>query len=110
MNTITLHLICIFLGIISACPVLLIKTYISNSNFNLFGLIGLLMFFYGIADLTFYYLIKNDISIVKFYPIVKLIEICIPVLIGIFYYKKKFKIINYIGLVLAFISIILIGR
>jgi len=108
MNATLLNIILILLGCISSCPVLLIKLFVTNPIFNIEELIPSLAFFHSAADYTFYYLLSNKISIAVFYPIIKLIEMMIPVLISIIYYKEQLKIINYVGIALAIIAIILI--
>jgi multidrug transporter EmrE-like cation transporter len=52
------------------------------------------------------YFIYKNISIAQFYPVVKMIEILVPVITGIIFYKEKLSYINYFGLFLTGIAII----
>ena len=43
-----------------------------------------------------------------FYPIIKLIEMIIPVIVSVMVYKTKINNVNYIGILLAIVAIICI--
>jgi multidrug transporter EmrE-like cation transporter len=43
-----------------------------------------------------------------FYPVIKLFEIFVPILVGIFLYKEKYNYYNYFGVLLAIVAIFLI--
>jgi multidrug transporter EmrE-like cation transporter len=43
-----------------------------------------------------------------FYPIIKIIEMIIPVIVSILVYKRKLNTVNYIGLLIAIIAIVCI--
>jgi multidrug transporter EmrE-like cation transporter len=109
MNLILENFLFIFLGLISAGPVILVKQY-TVAPFNFFLLVLALVVYYSLVVSFYYYFLSNKIALTGFYPIVKLIEMFVPVLIGIFYYNHNLKLINYVGLFCAILAIIFIEQ
>jgi len=104
-------LIYIILAVIAALPVILIKIFVSKHIFTSFS-IGLLIIklvtIYTFVTTGYLYFISNDISIAIFYPIIKCIEILIPIIFSVVVYKTKLNIINYIGIFFALMAIVCI--
>jgi len=105
------NILVIILAIFAALPVLVIKQFFANNIFtlipNLFLVLKLLILSIIIFG-GYSYFIYKDISIVKFYPVIKLIEILVPVAVAMICYKEKLKFINYIGLLLTVGAIVCI--
>jgi multidrug transporter EmrE-like cation transporter len=103
------NILAIILAIFAALPVIVIKQFF---NKKLFTLIPSLMLIFELLVLTiiifggYSYFIYKNISIAQFYPVVKMIEILVPVITGIIFYKEKLSYINYFGLFLTGIAII----
>jgi multidrug transporter EmrE-like cation transporter len=103
------NVICIILAFFSAFPVLLVRSFIGikyYSSLSIFSFIFELIFALIVVIAGYFYLIYKKISMATFYPIIKIIELLIPVAISILYYKDKLIPINYVGIVLSVISII----
>ena len=101
----------IFLAIFSALTVILIRLFIATNNFSFYSIlifIFKLIFVYSFVVVGYFYLIYKKISMATFYPIIKIIELLIPVSISVIYYKDKLIPINYIGIFLSLISIVCI--
>jgi len=101
----------IILGIISSLPVVLIKIFMSKNiitSFSIGLLIIELVILHGAADLGYVYFISQNISLAKFYPIIKCIELLIPIIFTVFAYGTKLNTINYIGILFALIAIVCI--
>jgi len=105
------NIISLILSVISALPIILVKSFMTTFIFNI-STISLLVielfFLYGSIILGYIYLLYRNVPLAKFYPIIKLIELLIPVAVGIIYYKAKLSPINYFGIFLAIAAIICI--
>ena len=104
-----INILCIILAVFSAFTVLLIKSFIYTYNYSflsIFIFIFELIIVWIVVIVGYFYLIYKKISMAKFYPIIKIVELLIPVSIGIIYYKEKLIPINYVGIVLSLVSII----
>jgi multidrug transporter EmrE-like cation transporter len=103
--------IILLVAILSALPVILVKNFVATKQDSF---ISILIFIIEIVVLEFliiisyFYFIIKKISMADFYPIIKLIEMLIPVIVSVLVYKDKINNINYIGLLLAIIAIICI--
>ena len=105
------HIVYIILAIFSALTVILIRLFIATNNFSFYSIlifIFKLIFVYSFVVVGYFYLIYKKISMATFYPIIKIIELLIPVSISVIYYKDKLIPINYIGIFLSLISIVCI--
>ena len=103
---------CFILAIFSALPVIVVRAFKKANKFNFLDILTLvieLIFLCSMVLMGYFYFIFNNISMAAFYPIVKIIELIIPVTISIIIYKDHILPINYIGIVLAIIAIICIG-
>jgi hypothetical protein len=103
---------CFILAIFSALPVIIIRAFKKANKFKLFDILTLvieLIFLCLMVFTGYFYFIFNNIAMADFYPIVKIIELIIPVVISIIIYKDHILPINYIGIVLAIIAIFCIG-
>jgi len=101
----------IILAIISALPVILIKIFMEErikSSASIGLLIIKLVLLYTSVDSGYIYFIYNKISIAKFYPIIKCIELLIPIIFTVTVYGTKLNIINYLGIFFALTAIICI--
>ena len=105
------NFICIILGIFSSLLILIIKSFMLIKNYSFFSIVITIFKILLVTLIVisgYVYFIYNNINMYIFYPIIKIIELLIPVIVSIFYYKAKPKLINYIGIILAIISIIFI--
>lgn len=101
----------IFLAIFSALSVILVKHFISKNiyNFNTISIFIIQILILTVIVISgYFYFILKDISMARFYPMIKIIELLIPVIIAILIYKTKIYPINIIGIILAIIAIICI--
>ena len=99
-------------GIISALPVILCQKFYKDNNYKFHRIIAIvvtLLILFIFINVIYFYSIFNNIKMGVFYPIIKLVEMFIPVIIGIFLYEEHYKIHNYIGFLLAFVAIYLIA-
>lgn len=103
------NILAIILAIFAALPVIVIKQFFNNKLFTLIPSIIVVFKLLILSIIIFggysYFLYKN-ISIAQFYPVVKMIEILVPVITGMVLYKEKLNYINYFGLLLTGIAII----
>ena len=100
-----------FAGIIAALPVILCKAYYVHNTFNFsLGFVLLLLILWSLSTLIYVYCIIKKIKLGVFYPIIKLFEILLPIIVGIFLYKEKYNYYNYFGVLLAIIAIYLITK
>jgi len=98
-----------FAGIIAALPVILCQAYYVHNKFNFsLGFVFLLLVLWSIITLIYIYCIIKKIKLGVFYPVIKLFEIFVPILVGIFLYKEKYNYYNYFGVLLAIVAIYLI--
>jgi len=102
---------CIILAIFSAASILIVKSFVVANQFTwksyLICIIKLIIV-WSVVIGGYFYLIFKNIAMAQFYPIIKIVELIIPVIVSILYYKAKLLPINYIGILLAFITIICI--
>ena len=112
MNLFFLSL-CVLGGIIAAMPVIICKQFYKENNFKYFRIIIFIIIIavlWGLLTSIYIYFIFNNIKMGIFFPIIKLIEIFIPIIISIIFYKDNYNIFNYFGFLTAFIAIILISQ
>jgi hypothetical protein len=105
------NFIAIIVAIISALPVIIINQFVVKNIFTrlqIFTISVELFFIYAVIIYSYFYFIFKKISLSQFFPMIKMIELVIPVIVGIILYKDKLNYINYFGLLLAIISIICI--
>jgi len=103
----------LFLAIASAFPVIIVRYFIEEKIYDIFTIIKIiiqLIFLYTFLNLGYIYLIFHKIPMAQFYPIIKLIELIIPIIYSIVFFKDKLIPINYVGIVLAIIAIICIEQ
>jgi drug/metabolite transporter (DMT)-like permease len=106
-----LWILYIILAVISASPVILIKMFMEKAHkspISIGLLIIKLVLLYTSVVSGYIYFIYNKISIAKFYPIIKCVELLIPIIFTVTVYGTKLNLINYIGILFAFIAIICI--
>lgn len=98
-----------FAGIIAALPVILCKVYYGNNTFK-FSLVFvmLMLVLWTVVTSIYIYCIIKKIKIGIFYSIIKLVEIFVPIIVGIFLYDEHYNYYNYCGFLLAIIAIYLI--
>jgi hypothetical protein len=98
-------------AIISAIPVILVKHLVATKEDSfmsiLFFIIEIIIIYFLII-LSYFYFITKKISMAIFYPIIKIVEMLIPVIVSVLIYKKKINTVNYIGLLLAIVAIVCI--
>jgi len=105
-------LLYVLLAVLSALPVILIKIFMSKqvtSSLYIGLLIIALVILYTCVDCGYAYFIYHKISIAKFYPILKCLELLIPIIFTIIVYGTKLKLINYFGILFALFAIICIN-
>ena len=103
------NIICIILAIFSALSVLLVRSFILIHNYSFFSILIFIfeiIFVWSVVISGYFYLIYRKIAMATFYPIIKIIELLIPIIVSIIYYKDKLIPINYVGIILSIISII----
>ena len=105
-----LYIIFIIGGIIASLPVVVCKVYYNNHSFyfslSFVLLIGIL---YSFVTFIYIYCVLQKIKMGVFNSIIKLIEIIIPILISIFFYKVKYSYYNYFGFLLDILAIYFIS-
>lgn len=91
----------LILAIFSAASVLIVRDFVAKNIYN-FKTISLFIIEILIVTIIviggYFYFILNKISMARFYPLVKIIELCIPVIAAILIYRAKMHPINYIGI------------
>jgi multidrug transporter EmrE-like cation transporter len=103
--------IILLVAILSALPVIIVKHFVASKEDSFFSILILIIeiiILYFLIVISYFYFIVKKISMADFYPIIKLIEMMIPVIVSVLVYKKKIHTINYIGLFLATIAIVCI--
>lgn len=98
-------------AIISAIPVILIKQFIATKQYSFISILIIIIeiiTLYFFITISYFYFITKKISMAIFYPIIKIIEMIVPIIVSILIYKNKLNNINYIGLFLAIIAIVCI--
>ena len=106
------NVLAILLAIVAAQPVILVKSHLNNiKNIttlqNVFFCIKLLLLTIVIYVGYGFFIYKN-ISLALFYPVVKTVEIMVPVIIGVVIYNEKLNMYNYLGLIFLLLGIICI--
>jgi len=100
------------LAIFSALPVIFVKQFMKKHDYSSFSIgffITLLVILYALTVYGYIFFIDKKISITTFYPVVKCIELLIPIIFAIIVYENKLQPINYFGIFLALISIVCIS-
>lgn len=109
-------ILCLIAGFIAALPVIICQYYFYNTNYKYPKYLRFLLFFsmiailWSVLTLLYLYFVFNNIAMGQFFPIIKIIEIFIPIIISISLYKDSYNIYNYMGFVSALIAIILISQ
>ena len=105
-----LYFVFIIGGIIAALPVIVCKIYYGFHPFY-FSLSFVLWIILLWTFVTFLYLycILQKIKMGVFYSIIKLVEIFVPILVSVFFYKDKYSYYNYFGFLLAMLAIYFIS-
>ena len=104
--------LCIISGIIAACPVLICKQFFKEHNFKYLRIIEFVLIItvlWTMLTLFYLYYIFKKINLGIFFPIIKLVEIFVPIILSILYFNENYNLYNYIGYLSAFIAIILIS-
>jgi len=106
------YILIIILAILSALPVIFVKQFMKKQDYSYFS-IGLfiieLVILYTSLVSGYIFFIYKKISITTFYPIIKCIELLIPIIFAIVVYETKLQPINYFGIFLAIIAIVCIS-
>lgn len=111
MNLLNFFL-CIISGIIAACPVLICKQFFKEKNFKyirIFEFVLIIAVLWTLLTIFYLYYIFNNINLGIFFPIIKLIEIFVPIILSILYFNDNYNFYNYLGYLCAFIAILLIS-
>jgi multidrug transporter EmrE-like cation transporter len=106
------YIMCLILAIFSAATVLIVRAFMVTKNYSFFSLVIFiieLIIVWVTVIIGYIYFIHNKIPMATFYPIIKIIELIIPVLVSVLYYKAQLIPINYVGIILAILAIICIG-
>lgn len=100
------YLLIIITAILSALGVILIKIYIKHKSKYLFLMASIcsiiVLYLYSIL------LKKNDLG--KIYTIIKISAILLVVMTGCMIFKEKITTKNKIGIALAIVAIVLLGK
>jgi multidrug transporter EmrE-like cation transporter len=102
--------LCSLGGIIATMPVLVCEQYVNQKSFTLITFILLLTLLWSLLTIIYLYFIFHKVEMGIFFPIIKLIEIFIPILVSILFYKDQYNKYNYFGFLTSFIAIILLSR
>jgi multidrug transporter EmrE-like cation transporter len=100
-------------AIISSIPVIIVKQFVST-NQNQYSFMSILIVLFELTILnilviiSYFYFITKKLSMAVFYPIIKIIEMIIPVIVSVLVYKRKLNTVNYIGLLIAIVAIVCI--
>jgi drug/metabolite transporter (DMT)-like permease len=100
---------CIVLAIFSALSVLIVQAFVIKRQYTWQSYaicLTQIFFVTSVVVYGYFYFIFKKISMAQFYPIIKIIELIIPVFASIFYYKAKLIPLNYLGIILAILAII----
>jgi multidrug transporter EmrE-like cation transporter len=109
------NVLAILLAIVAAQPVILVKSHLNNIKTiknittlqNVFFCIKLLLLTI-VVYVGYGFFIYKNISLAVFYPVVKTVEIMVPVIIGVVIYNEKLNMYNYLGLLFLLLGIICI--
>lgn len=107
-----IYLLYLFSGFVTSLPVLVCHEFYSDKNYDIEHILIFLFTIFTIwfiITLLLYYYTYNKIKIGEFYVIIKLLEVGFTIYISIYFYNEKYNIYNYIGLVFAFITLILVS-
>jgi multidrug transporter EmrE-like cation transporter len=98
-------------AIISSIPIIIVKQFVSTNQYSFMSIL-IVLFELTILNIlviiSYFYFITKKLSMTVFYPIIKIIEMMIPVIVGVLVYKRKLNTVNYIGLLIAIIAIVFI--
>jgi len=98
-------------GIISAIPVIICQEFYNGKNYSFYRILGFIAIIGILSFIIFgscYYYIYEKIKIGQFYPIIKIVETIVPIIISIYIYEQHYKLINYLGILVALVAIIMI--
>jgi len=102
------NLLAIIIALFAAATIIILKKYfhdkdfsIPHSSMTLVGLLLLTLIIFG----GYSYFLYHNVSIAQFYPVVKIIEIVVPIIAGVIFFKTKLNYVNYLGLLLIGIAI-----
>jgi len=98
-------------AIISSIPVIIVKQFVSTNQYSFMSILIVLIkltILNILVIISYFYFITKKLSMAVFYPIIKIIEMIIPVIVSILVYKRKLNTVNYIGLLIAIIAIVCI--
>jgi drug/metabolite transporter (DMT)-like permease len=101
--------VCIFLAIIGAGPVLLIRRFFAKKDFSIYSYILLITLLLTITIAIYslyYYLISSNINMIDFYPVTKTMEMLIPAMVSILVYGVKPKLFTYVGVTFSVLGVI----
>jgi multidrug transporter EmrE-like cation transporter len=87
---------------------IIIKYNSSDKITNKFYLPILAWFVYGISIISYVYVFKSG-NISTIYPIIKGLTIFLVILMGVFLFNEKLKIVDIISILLIFIAIFLLS-
>ena len=114
MNVIN-NIIAVLVAITAAQPVIVIKRYLNNvKNITDFSALQVTLMSIELLVLTIFiysgygFFIYKNISLAKFYPVVKTIEIIIPVIVSVVVYNQKLNMYKYLGFLFLLLGIICI--
>ena len=97
----------LILSVLISLPIILIKYYTKQNNFNIILLTILL---YLLIIYAYYKILidpTTNISIVG--PMTGIISVIVKVIVGVFFFKEVIHLNGYIGLLLSMISIYLLS-
>ena len=106
------YILIIILAILSALPVIFIKQFMKKQDYSPVSIglfITMIVILYALTVCGYIFFIDKKISITTFYPIVKCIELLIPIIFAIIVYDNKLQPINKFGIFLALIAIVCIS-
>lgn len=108
--------LCSLAGIIASFPVMVCQFYVNNGLHKYSKFFRLLLFIltitilWSLLTILYLYFIFNNVKMGEFFPIIKIIEIFVPIILSIIIYKETYNIYNYLGFISALIAIILISQ
>jgi multidrug transporter EmrE-like cation transporter len=102
------NILAIITAFFAALTIILLKKYFNDKNFTLINSavtrVGLLILT-AIVWCGYSYFLYNNVSIAQFYAVIKIIEICVPIVAGVLYFNTKLNYVNYVGLLLICIAV-----
>ena len=109
------NIIAIIVAAIASLPVIILKKNFNNVK-NIKNITPLQIIFMSIELLIltiiiysgYSFFIYQNISLDVFYPVIKTVEIMIPVIVGVVSYNEKLNMYNYLGFLFLLLGIICI--